>query len=32
MDLQLSQLVTWFDYTAALIEVERAAGIWDLPE
>jgi cobalt-zinc-cadmium efflux system outer membrane protein len=32
MDLQLSQLDTWFDYTAALIEVERAAGIWDLPE
>lgn len=32
MDLQLSQLETRFDYTVALIEVERAAGIWDIPE
>ncbi|MFH0842256.1 MAG: TolC family protein [Bacteroidota bacterium] len=29
-ELQLNYLEAMFDYTAALIELERAAGIWDL--
>jgi cobalt-zinc-cadmium efflux system outer membrane protein len=32
MDMQLNQLETRFEYTVALIEVERAAGIWDIAE
>lgn len=30
MELQLNHLEALFGYTAALIELERAAGIWDL--
>ena len=29
-ELQMSYLNSLFDYTAALIELERAAGIWDI--
>ena len=32
MDLQLNRLETQFDYTVALIEVQRAAGIWEIQE
>ncbi|HQG76057.1 MAG TPA: TolC family protein [Bacteroidales bacterium] len=32
IELQLNQLEALFDYTSALIELERAAGIWDLSE
>ncbi|MCU0461667.1 MAG: TolC family protein [Bacteroidales bacterium] len=31
-ELQLNYLKALFDYTAALIELERAAGIWDISE
>jgi cobalt-zinc-cadmium efflux system outer membrane protein len=31
-ELQLNYLEAMFEYTAALIELERAAGIWDLSE
>jgi outer membrane protein, heavy metal efflux system len=30
IELQLNHLEALFDYTAALIELERSAGIWDL--
>lgn len=32
IELQLNQLNALFDFTSALIELERAAGIWDLTE
>jgi len=32
MELQLNHLEALFGYTAALIELERAAGIWDISE
>ncbi len=32
IELQLNQLEALFGYTSALIELERAAGIWDLQE
>jgi len=31
-ELQMNYLNSLFDYTAALIELERAAGIWDIAE
>ena len=30
IELQLSHLQTLYNYAAALVELERAAGIWDL--
>jgi cobalt-zinc-cadmium efflux system outer membrane protein len=32
IELQLNHLEALFEYTAALIELERAAGIWDLTQ
>jgi len=30
IELQLSHLEALFDYTSALIDLEKAAGIWDI--
>jgi cobalt-zinc-cadmium efflux system outer membrane protein len=32
IELQLNQLDTLFNYTSALIELQRAAGTWDLSQ
>lgn len=32
IELQLNHLEALFDYTSALIDIERAAGIWDLSQ